>query len=173
LGLNAYQNLPSLHPPKFSGPWVSREEFEYNLQRIVDLSRDAGARVLFIDYPLRRVERGMGQMADKWLGFWGDATLAEFHEKHYGYQQIAAAVAATNRVPFVETRPLLEVAEPPGFDDIDLVHPIEPGVRIIANAILDRLIQLNWIPAENLSPAMRATTNARARPTPKEEEAIR
>ena len=173
LGLNAYQSLPSLHPQKFSGPWVSSEEFEYNLQRIVDLSRDAGARVLFIDYPLRRIERGMGQMEDKWLGFWGNATLAEFHEKHYGYQQIAADVAAANRVPFVETRPFLEVADPPGFDDIDLVHPIEPGVQIIANTVLDRLVQLNWIPAENLPPAMRATTNARARPTPKEEEAIR
>ena len=163
LGLNAYQSRPSLHPEKFSGPWVSPEEFEYNLQRIVDLSRDTGAHVLFIDYPLRRVERGMGQMEDRWLGFWGNATLAEFHEKHYGYQQIASDVASANGVPVVETRPLLEVADPPGFDDIDLVHPIEPGVRIIANAVLDRLVQLDWIPAENLPAAARTADRNPAR----------
>ena len=109
-------------------------------------------------------------MEDKWLGFWGNATLAEFHEKHYGYQQIAGEVASASGVPVVETRSLLEVADPPGFDDIDLVHPIEPGVQIIANAVLDRLIQLHWIPAENLPDATQTTTRIAEPPVPKRKD---
>lgn len=163
LGLNAYQSNPSLHPPKFSGPWVNPEEFRYNLERMVDISREEGSRVLFIDYPLRRLDRGMGKMKDTWLSFWGNETLGEFHEKHYGYQAIVAAVAAENDVPVVATRQLLETSNPPAFDEIDLVHPLEPGVRIIANAVLERLTGLNWIPRENLPPARRETARVHTR----------
>jgi lysophospholipase L1-like esterase len=155
LVMSAWQSRPDLHPTFLSVPWVDEDEFAYNLGRMAEFARDNEIHLLFIDYPLRKLERGGDERDLTIVKLAGMPSLEAFHQRHARYQEIVARVARQEGIPLIRTESRLRSANPPGFSDSDFVHPSPVGTRIIADAILEGLLELDWIPAANLPPGDR------------------
>lgn len=149
LFLGVYQRIPFLHPAPNTVLWAPPQELEYNLGRFAELSREHGFHLLFLDYPLRGLERGEspGDEGDVVLyAMLGARNLAELHRVHRDAQSVVRLTAEREGVPWLETAPFLVGSDPLSYSDYDLVHPNETGARTIARLLLARLEELGWLP---------------------------
>jgi lysophospholipase L1-like esterase len=152
LGLAVMQRLDFLHPGANTVRWVEGERFARNLRRFAELGRERGFDLLFLDYPLRSVERGESPGDEgRIVGYamLGAPTLEELHALHDTGQEIARRVATREGVAWVETRRALRASPQPSFSDYDLVHPNEFGARIIGRILFDALVERGWLGASD------------------------
>jgi lysophospholipase L1-like esterase len=150
LGLALTQRLDFLHPEANTVRWVEGDEFAKNLRRFAELGRERGFELLFLDYPLRSVERGESPGDEgRIVGYamLGAPSLEALHALHDTGQEIARRVATREGVPWVETEAELRASSEPTFSDHDLVHPNEFGARIIGRILFDALVGLGWLGA--------------------------
>jgi hypothetical protein len=118
------------------------------MRRLVDTARSFGARVLLLDFPLRRTP-GPG---DAWPDMSGSRTLEELLALHARYQDVVARVARDTGTPFVRTEDELVQSPDPPFTEWDLSHPNPTGARIIAERVFEELITRSWLtPATSLT----------------------
>lgn len=126
---------------------VPPDEFRRNLLRIVTIGRAYGARVLFLDFPYRPLERGPSP-GEPFPNPAQDAkTIDELHATHAAYQDIEREVARETDTPFLEMGPVLLARHREVFTDADMTHPNATGYALMAQLLLDRLRELGWLPA--------------------------
>lgn len=153
LFLGVYQRIPFFHPEPNTVLWATPQELEYNLRRFAELSREHGFRLLFLDYPLRALERGEspGDEGDVVLyAMLGARNLKELHRVHREAQAVARLTAEREGVPWLETAPFLVGSDPPSYSDYDLVHPNDVGARAIARRLFESL--QDWLPRPDPGP---------------------
>jgi lysophospholipase L1-like esterase len=127
---------------------VDPRRFERNLERFVEVAREHGIHLLFVDYPLRAIERGesLGEEGEiVRYAMLGARSLEELHQLHRTAQRVVERVARREGVPFVETETALRASSQLPFSAYDLVHPNAVGARIVARRILERLRELGWL----------------------------
>lgn len=155
LGLGVAQRLPFLHPDANTVSWVEGDVFARNLRRFAEIAREQGFHLLFIDYPLRAIERGESPGDDGKIvnyAMLGARSLAELHQLHALGQEISRRVATREGVPWLETGPALHASPVPTFSDYDLVHPNEAGASLLGRLIFDELVDLGWLPGGDRVP---------------------
>jgi lysophospholipase L1-like esterase len=124
---------------------VDGEAFRHNLERIAELAEEAGARVLFVDYPLRPLALGEHPHFENIYRGAGETSYAGFHQTHERYQRIVAGVAEARHLPFVDTRARMVSAAQQAYSGADFVHPNDVGAEIIASEVLDAFLELEWL----------------------------
>jgi len=142
------QRLDFLYPEANSVRWVEGDTYAKNLRRFAELGREHGFKLLFVDYPLRAIERGESPGDEgRIVGYamLGAPGLAELHALHETGQEIARRVATREGVRWVETESALRASPEPPFSDFDLVHPNEFGARIIGRVLFETLVELGWL----------------------------
>lgn len=130
-GLETTRLLAGIRPQPVGPPAVSIERFVQNLRAMVAFARAAGARVLFVDYPLR--PRAPGEQQDPAMAFMGLPPLDVLYANHDRYQSALARVAADLDVPLVITAGAVT------FGPADRVHPDPAGADAIAERIAAHL----------------------------------
>jgi len=125
---------------------LSTEEFETNLHRFVEVGREIGARVLFVDFPYRDVARGLSP---------GDVlpnplvdvdSIEALFALHARYERVVERVATSTGTPLVRTAAALHAIETEAFNDYDVTHPTLAGQRVIARAVLDEIEREGVLP---------------------------
>ena len=141
-GLAVYQRMPNAHPPAESVPWTDDARFRRNAERFVELTREHGVHLLFMDFPvgaLRRIDPEFGT----------EGAARTFHRRVFvntrRLQRIAQDVAAQNGVPVVHTAGPLAPRSAPLFNQIDYVHPTVEGAAFIAERLYEELDALGWL----------------------------
>ena len=124
---------------------VSHEEFGANLERIIEASEKRGIDLLFVDYPLRDSETGLNRQEMYLTNYYGVETLAEFHEKHGGYQEILSDTARDHGVDIVDTAGAMKKFAGSSYSEYDFVHPNASGTRIVAYEVYLALEKLGWL----------------------------
>ncbi len=126
---------------------VPPAEFRRNLERIVTIGRAYGARVLFLDFPYRPLERGPTP-GETFPNAMQDATsLEELHATHDAYQQIVRDVARATDTPFLAMAPVMYPRHREVFTDADMTHPNAAGYALMGRLLFDELQTLRWLPA--------------------------
>src|SRR6185436_17882683 len=103
--------------------WATLERFEANLRRFVEVARLRGYKLLFLDYPLRPIERGESLDTETPYGLLGVKDLEELHRLHGSYQEVLRRVTAEEGARLVDTCTVLRGCPEDTFSDYDLVHP--------------------------------------------------
>ncbi len=124
---------------------VSKEEFRANLERLIKASKKRGIDVLLLDYPLRDEKSGLNKQEQYLTEYYGVDTLAEFHEKHDGYQEILSEVAHERGVEVLDTAATMKKFAGPSFSEYDFVHPNASGTRTVAMEVFIALVKLGWL----------------------------
>jgi lysophospholipase L1-like esterase len=145
LGFRAWRSFEWLRPDGPDVPRVAPERFERNLQRFAELSRERGFHLLFVDYPLRPLAWGEHPHFKRVYGPSGHGSLAGFHAVHARYQGITRRVAAEEGVAFLETGHAFARRSEPLHGEWDFVHPNERGSVVLAQLVLDELVDRGWI----------------------------
>ena len=144
LAIRAYRRTPRFHPRPLSVPRTNPERFERELHRFVKVAERNDIRLLFIDYPIRPIERGESPGA-KDLRFLGVKNLEELHRDHDRYLGILKRVARETGTPLLVTSEACAADGGRCFGDFDLVHPNRTGVRLIAELLYRELQSLGWL----------------------------
>jgi lysophospholipase L1-like esterase len=151
IALFAYQRLPWFHPPPFSVPWVTSEEYAYNLRRIAEVSREADIRLVFLRLGLRPLEMGESLPGIANAGpvnyrFHGVDSLEELHEVNESYDRILRRVAIDEKVPVADARNLpVEAEGTPRWGSYDKFHYTAAGAKVVAETVYERLVDLGWL----------------------------
>ena len=145
IGLRAYRSVPAFHTPPWTSRWVKPPEFPRNLVRIIEEVQKSGAKLLFVDTPLRPLDWGQEKVPDPMIETTGYSTQADFYETHDRYQASLAAVARARNVPLLVTRDELTSADVRHFSSRDFVHPNALGARAIARQMLEEFDRLGWL----------------------------
>ena len=145
LGLDAYQQLPLIHPPSATVPWTFPDEFERTLRRYAELSRRHGFKLLFLDYPLADPATIAEADRNLFVLFAGVANVDELYREHATYQQIVRTVAADEGVPVLDSVAAFRAAAEPLYLASDPVHPNREGSRLLATLLQARLDALGWL----------------------------
>jgi lysophospholipase L1-like esterase len=125
---------------------VPPADFRRNLERIVSIAHAYGARVLFLDFPYRPLERGVTP-GETFPNAMQDAkSLEELHATHAGYQDIVRDVARETDTPFLEMAPVLHARHREVFTDADMAHPNAAGYAVMGQLLFDELVRLGWLP---------------------------
>jgi len=131
----------SAHPV----PWVTPEEYAWNLGRMIDLARAHDARPILLDAPAAPITPEM--RANKtFIVATHYETLEQYLAAHDRYQAITERVAREKGVPFVRTTPPPEEASQ-DFSRHDIPHPTAAGhariARILYAEIASEIAQEN------------------------------
>jgi lysophospholipase L1-like esterase len=145
LGLTVEQRLSLLHPAPRTVRWTSPEEFEANLHRFNEVSRLRDSHLLFVDYPLRPLDRGVSPREIEVLrAVTGVESVEELSDLQDAYQAILRRTAQQEGVPLLETaEPLTHSAA--SFCTSDMVHPSRDGAQLIAQLLFEKLAALGWL----------------------------
>lgn len=108
-------------------PAVSLERFGSNVRRMATAARAAGARIVFVDYPLRPLVPG--EQLDPGMAYMGLPPLPTLYATHARYQAVLAEAAAALAAPLVTT------ADAITFGSVDRVHPAPAGADVIATRV--------------------------------------
>ncbi|MFY9825755.1 MAG: SGNH/GDSL hydrolase family protein [Thermoanaerobaculia bacterium] len=144
LGLALVQRL---HVPDPTVRWATPERFAANLRRFVAVARERGYKLLFVDYPLRALERGESIDTETPYGLLGVESLDELHRLHGSYQEVLRRVTAEEGALLADTGAVLQACPEETFSDYDLVHPNDRGAELIARTLLDRIEAEGWLGA--------------------------
>ena len=146
LGLLLYRGIPmdrreglpwtvSAHPV----PWVTEDDYAWNLSRMIDLSRAHGAEPILVDAPpayLTKEIRG----DRNFVAAAGYVSLDQLLAAHERYQAITERVAAEKKVTLIRTAD--RIGREPIFSSMgDLVHPNQEGHKLIAQRLFLRLFE--------------------------------
>jgi len=142
LGLALVQRF---HLPGPTVRWATLERFEANLRRFVEVARQRGYKLLFLDYPLRPIERGESLDTETPYDLLGVQNLPELHRLHGSYQEVLRRVTAEEGALLAETTAVLRACPEDTFSDYDLVHPNDRGAELIARTILTRIAAEGWL----------------------------
>lgn len=145
LGLAAHQRLTLLHPAPNSVPWATLDEFRGNLERFVEIARTHHVHLLFIDYPLRPLTWGIFEVDGFFLALEGLPDMEALHARHAEYQDVLRDLATRESVPLLETGPALLESASPVFTVADPLHLTPAGARIVAELLLEELVDLGWL----------------------------
>ncbi len=146
LGFAVGRRIALLHPDPMTVPWTSVDEFAKNLRRFVEVSRSKHVHLMFLDYPLRPLERGASAEEVAYLrAVTGVASAAEMHAVHTSYQEIVQQTARSQGVPLLATVAALQDAGDASFSPSDMVHPSREGARLIARLLFEKLLALGWL----------------------------
>jgi lysophospholipase L1-like esterase len=148
LAMLMYQGMPQarVRPDVFKNqaeplPWVTREAFEHNLARMIDLARAHGARVIVLDAPAAPLTPEI--RADrKFVTISGYDTIEHMLAMHARYQAIAERVAKEKGVPFLRTDDPPGPGEPPHWTPHDVVHPSQAGHFKIARRLYGEIASM-------------------------------
>jgi len=124
---------------------VSPAQFEYNLRRLDEISREHGIHLLLIDYPLRPADWGEFSTDPIIAAMAGAESLAQVRADHEAYQAIVREVAGERQIPLLSTAAEFARPDPPLFSTIDPVHPNARGIEALADAVLNELIRRRWL----------------------------
>jgi lysophospholipase L1-like esterase len=125
---------------------LSPERFETNLRRFVEVGREIGARVVFVDFPYRDAARGPSPGEPLPNPLMAVDSIEALHALHAEYQRVVERVAVATDTPFVRTAAALHAVEAEAFTDWDATHPTPAGQRVIARAILDEVERMGVLP---------------------------
>ena len=110
-------------------PWVTEEEYAWNLSRMIDLARAHGATPILLDAPAAPITAAMRKNEIFTAGT-GYETIEQYLDAHARYQVITERVAKEKRVRFLRTAPSPEEAHL-YFTEHDIPHPNAEGqIRI-------------------------------------------
>jgi len=126
---------------------LSPERFETNLRRFVEVGREIGARVVFVDFHYRDAARGQSPGEPLPNPLMAVDSIEALHALHDEYQRVVERVAVATDTPFVRTAAALHAVEAEAFTDWDATHPTPAGQRVIARAILDEVERMGVLPA--------------------------
>ena len=129
LTLAAYRSVRFLHPEPGSVRWAPPERYRRNLERIIEVARRRGIRVLLLDYPLAPVAQDAEVEADR----------RSMRRELAKLGNIARAVSGEQNVPLLETGARFAAHERPLFDEADFIHPNHRGAEVLARLIAERL----------------------------------
>jgi len=119
----------SAHPV----PWVTPEEYAWNLGRMIDLARAHGAQPLLLDAPAAPITPEI--RANKaFIVATRYETIEQYLAAHDRYQAITERVAREKGVPFLRTTPPPEEASQ-DFSRHDIPHPTAAGHGRIARIL--------------------------------------
>ncbi len=144
LAIRAYRRTPRFHPRPLTVPWTSPDRFERELHRFVKVAERNDIRLLFMDYPIRPIERGESPGVNDAI-ILGVKNLEELHRDHDRYQGILKRVARETGTPLLVTSEACAADGGRCFGDFDLVHPNRTGVRLIAELLYQELQSLGWL----------------------------
>lgn len=151
LGMWAYHRLPGMFPEPMTVPWNDPSEYRRHMQRIAEVGKAAGARIMFLDQGLRNISfadrnpamRAREQNALEILGF---DNLADLHETYDVYQAIALEVANEEDIAVVHGAADFALYEgEPLFGKFDLVHVNKVGGQRLAQLVYDKMQGLGWL----------------------------
>lgn len=126
----------SAHPV----PWVTPEEYAWNLGRMIDLARAHGAKPILLDAPAAPITPEIRANKD-FIGGVRYGTIEQFLAAHDRYQAITARVARDKGVPFLHTTPPPEKAFQ-YFSRYDIPHPSAGGQERIAQRLYAEIISI-------------------------------
>ena len=121
-----------------SEPWSTPDQYEYNLQTLINIANNDGTTVFLVDYPLRPLGIPPASKADylKHLKLItklkSHAAYIELHEK---YMQRMENIAKSTGTQIIRTRYRLEDPKEKAFSGWDQQHPNKRGMQIIAEEI--------------------------------------
>jgi len=121
-------------------PWVAPEEYAWNLERMIDLARENGARPILLDAPAAPITPEIRDNKGFIVATHYE-TLDQYLAAHDRYQAITARVAREKGVPFVRTAPPPEEA-PRDFSRYDIPHPAAAGHERIARILYAEIASL-------------------------------
>jgi len=145
-----YQNIDALHPKPFEVRWVDIEEYTYNLNRFLQVSRKNGIKLLFLAQGLRNIKQGdslpaFGKSDNNFYELLGLKDLKELHRIHSNYQNVLHSVAEKNKIPIVDAeKDFLTDGENKLFSPYDAVHFNVNGAHKISNLLYNKLLELGW-----------------------------
>ena len=146
LGMLMYRGIPtgsagappspaSAHPT----PWVTPEDYAWNLSRMIDLARSHGAQPILLDAPAGPITPEL-RKREQFFRVSGYETPEQFMAAHARYQAITARVAAEKQVPLIRTADKLE-GNGAYFSPIDPAHPNAEGHAVIARRLYVSILE--------------------------------
>jgi lysophospholipase L1-like esterase len=135
LAMAAYETLP-LHPAANTVKWTTERQLRRSLERIIEIGRERGIRVLLLDYPFSHL-RSADARADAF------ERIGRLRERQL--QGIIGQVAREARVPLLSTVGPFARHDQPVFDAADPVHPNPRGMELLGGLLFGRLRALGWL----------------------------
>lgn len=131
-------------------PRVSLDDFAYNLEQLIEAAREHGVHVLLVAEPCG--PNSDVQRTGKAGQPWAINVLKNYEalvDLHAEYNQRTREVAQRLHVPLVDAdREFSRRDKTRLFDPWDMMHPNEAGHRLIAEMLLQRMIDEGWITAQ-------------------------
>lgn len=152
LGMWTYQNISFLHPSSFHVNWVNGEkEYAYNLNRFVQITRNSGVHLLFLNMGLRDIEIGdslpaLNNENINIYGFLGVKNLKGLHLRYQQYQSVVNKISQSENIPIADAdKAFSQHRGEPVFGLYDLVHVNKNGAKIIAKTVQEKILELKWL----------------------------
>jgi lysophospholipase L1-like esterase len=123
-------------------PWVTPQDYAWNLSRMIDLTREHGARPILLDAPAAPVTAEIRGYTD-FLQMSGYDSIGHLLQAHARYQAITARVAERKAVPFIRTdAPASPADAGPLWSRHELIHPAAGGHDRIARILYKEIATL-------------------------------
>ena len=152
LGMWVYQNISFFHPLPFQVNWIDgEEEYYYNLHRFIQVIRNNGVHLLFLNMGLRDIEIGdsLPAMNNDNIDIYpllGVKNLKELHSQYKKYQGVVNKIAKAENIPVADAVKIFsDYQGEPLFSLYDLVHVNIKGAQVIAETVQQKIIKLKWI----------------------------
>ena len=145
---SSLHRLKARNSQSYTTRWVSPYQFEENLRRFVEIARDEGIELLFVDYPLRPIDAGKPLSRYQrrlLLTERGVASKEAFYALHAGYQAVLERVVTDTSSQILRSTETFDASPTPVFSDDDLVHPNRHGAKLLAQLLFDELAGLGWL----------------------------
>ena len=119
-------------------PWSTPDQYEYNLQTLINIANNDGTKVFLVDYPIRpssippASKAAYLKQVKIQLRLKSHQAYIELHEK---YMQRMENIAKSTGTQIIRTRHRLEDPKEKAFSGWDAQHPNNRGMQIIAEEI--------------------------------------
>jgi len=120
-------------------PWVTPEDYAWNLSRMIDLARAHGAQPILLDAPAGPLTPELRKHTG-FIAATGYGSMEQMLAAHARYQAITARVAAEKKVPLIRTADKLE-GSLGYFSKVDPAHPNAAGHAVIAQRLYVSMLE--------------------------------